>query len=1379
MKSRIALFLSLLALTASATFAGSISINFGEIDGGVDRFSLNSGTNYGAVSVDGANWNAFSGKENTSAQALKNEAGATTGATVTWTSPNTYRTSVNTPTTADARLFWSYLDDSSGNTITVTNVPYELYDVYIYASSDNAQAFYFSKVNSTAYTFNTTHGGTVQGPLAWGDGKSSNAANATLQLGKNYMVVSNQTAGTMVLNRTRNGSTSQRGCTSAIQIVNALPDDYAWTKTDAASVISLSDSSFSGLKATFPESATTATVGKNVSVDILKLDGGKKDVASTFTTGSNTLSFTGDHKTIYANSLAAGAVLKLQGSYSGDFTLYGVGDTNTTCADNGHVDLTGANLSGTVTVASGILDYNSFTAKNSNLVFDGGGVYFNSNLTIANPIKVDSSMAFRVCYNTTTNLDGKYLVKASAGSLGLIRRIDSGTLNITGTPGSFNGTFQNETYTTNFQANALNGTAMNIMTVGGTVNIADTKGYTGTITAMGGTTTVTSLSAGTLAVTGGTVNLNEFTGGNVQISGGTMNLSGSSFTGGTVTATGGTMNLSGLTETAAFSFTSNWGTITLKGLSDYSVLTGNFQQTGTSSTLNFEFAQTTLTDAALPNIQTNFNSSSSANSNVNVLFPSGLTSGTLDVSGVTGGGRLTLGTQNKTQNLTITGTANTQFLTLNSVNATLADGAVLTSRQIAVSNGATLTLNDGSGFRAAYAAPNTTNKYVDIWTDVTLNNATDQGILFDVSTGNIYTAKDYTFGGTGDVHVVGGGTGMLAFQGPATFTGTIYVENGKMFLSHKSAIPQSNKVVLGNGVTCGQLAANENITQTFDQVELRGPVATVEVIKNANLTISSFTRTNDRAALCVIVPSTATLNLSWNSNTVSSTTGAADMIPNALYMTGTGDAYSARVATVVDGKVSVLATADHYAIAGGDVDVAQATGKDLLISANTYLKSDLTARSLNTQNDFLFSNNGSTLTLTSGTAILRGANFWVKNFGSLKSSYSSDGGKTTDFYVITTGEGTDKAFNNVSVKDYSATQPTNLIRSAQNPKDVFKLYSDQAYTGYTQVNSGTLFVGTGSGTSSAKLQTSDFRVLGNGKLTISYTPAHEIYSVAKGGVLELNVGTDAQISAMNGSGGSVTLKNVTKARISGGSYDALNLTGTTTLNITGPQTVSLGSYSSVTDSTLNLNVTNDGAPTVNIETPGTMAGKVTVTAGTNALLGNYDQGYTLTNTPSLLTGATIPTGWKLDSKTAVLTLDSQNAVNGGEAIPVGGTFEMKTHNSLGWAAFESTEDQNAAVTLTLGTAANDPANFASWLSEQWGTDVTAVDSTTYNVPLSFKESPVLAWDLSKYTTQTGLGFTSGSALFVPEPAMWVLLLLGVGFLLCGRWKAVTYVKVTK
>ncbi len=121
-----------LAITGLIAAAGTananvIGVNF------VDSRTVNGPA---GVAAQG-NWNNTTGHASSAADLLDNT-GSTTTADVTWASANTWNTgSTAVPNNNNTDLMQGYLDDGGeGFSVEVTEVPYALYDVIVYLSTD-------------------------------------------------------------------------------------------------------------------------------------------------------------------------------------------------------------------------------------------------------------------------------------------------------------------------------------------------------------------------------------------------------------------------------------------------------------------------------------------------------------------------------------------------------------------------------------------------------------------------------------------------------------------------------------------------------------------------------------------------------------------------------------------------------------------------------------------------------------------------------------------------------------------------------------------------------------------------------------------------------------------------------------------------------------------------------------------------------------------------------------------------------------------------------------------------------------------------------------------------------------------------------------------
>ena len=126
---------------------------------------------------------------------------------LSWSSANLYQYT-------GSSILNGYLDDGSnhgnGAEIILSGVPYEAYDVIIYAATDSGDGFLAKTVNGTNYTWSA--GAVVEGDGSWGTTGQSTAAYGT-----NAMRINNLSGQLTIYGGVRNGNA--RGGISAIQIM--------------------------------------------------------------------------------------------------------------------------------------------------------------------------------------------------------------------------------------------------------------------------------------------------------------------------------------------------------------------------------------------------------------------------------------------------------------------------------------------------------------------------------------------------------------------------------------------------------------------------------------------------------------------------------------------------------------------------------------------------------------------------------------------------------------------------------------------------------------------------------------------------------------------------------------------------------------------------------------------------------------------------------------------------------------------------------------------------------------------------------------------------------------------------------------------------------
>ena len=116
-----------------AADATGIAMNFADNDT-AEVFS--GGESIGPTGIDSNYWNSSIDRDSGSLAAgtkhnLIDDSGAKTTTTVAWRSANTWRIDSERTTTDERKLARGYLDDGGGNLVTVSNIPYKKYNLYI------------------------------------------------------------------------------------------------------------------------------------------------------------------------------------------------------------------------------------------------------------------------------------------------------------------------------------------------------------------------------------------------------------------------------------------------------------------------------------------------------------------------------------------------------------------------------------------------------------------------------------------------------------------------------------------------------------------------------------------------------------------------------------------------------------------------------------------------------------------------------------------------------------------------------------------------------------------------------------------------------------------------------------------------------------------------------------------------------------------------------------------------------------------------------------------------------------------------------------------------------------------------------------------------
>ena len=390
------------------------NVDFSGVQGGLLRSWLTPG-------VVGFNFRSANGTDSSSALATadnwihdNNSASGTSTAmfadglsTLTWSSGGTWACSGST-------IISGYLDDGAnggnGATVTLSNVPYETYDVIVYCSSDSNPGQFLAKtVNGTTYTWDSAAGAVVAGNAAWGK-----AALSTPVYGVNALRIKNLFGPLTIYGTARNDS--NRGGIAAIEIMPPnTPDNiptYVLTLNGTSTTWSDGAWKLNGQQVSAPSSgyveivatdSTTLTVDQAVNLAELKVRGDTNIVinVSTNSTGS-----------LYAIKATVESGVFQQGSPAVlGATPSIVVASGATFDENGMA----VNAANAVTIA-GAGAGNWPWALTSSSGAGGailGGLYLSANATIggANELKVGQTQAGYQCY-----LQGFTLTKTGAGA---------------------------------------------------------------------------------------------------------------------------------------------------------------------------------------------------------------------------------------------------------------------------------------------------------------------------------------------------------------------------------------------------------------------------------------------------------------------------------------------------------------------------------------------------------------------------------------------------------------------------------------------------------------------------------------------------------------------------------------------------------------------------------------------------------------------------------------------------------------------------------------------------------------------------------------------------------------------------------------------------
>ena len=436
---------------ATSYFTG---VDFSGVKGGVLRswltpgvvgynFRSTSGSDTSLALVSGGTWLPASTADDASGSTTEMFADGLS--TFAWSSKNTWEWSSGT-------LLNGYLDDGGSQAkITLSNVPYETYDVIVYAATDTEDySFKAVTVNGTQYTWDENSGEAVAGSATWGISHQPLAA-----YGKNALRIKNL-SGPLEIKGGSN-SNNARGCIAAVQImpttaVDVEVMDYTLTLDGTAKNWSTGTWTSGGIEVSAPTLArnveivatasTALTIDSAVKVSQLTISGAGASVVTMSNGSGGSLSV--------GEVVVASGILKPNGTPSTSMKLR--------VQDGGAIDLASAAASGYyVKIAGqGVLKDGVYTgALFSSANISGGaaqlrGITLSANATI----RCDYNWGIiRSNYDSgTLSLGGYTLTKVGSANFWICNVTDSASGNIVVSEGNFatiktKSTFSNATLT--------------------------------------------------------------------------------------------------------------------------------------------------------------------------------------------------------------------------------------------------------------------------------------------------------------------------------------------------------------------------------------------------------------------------------------------------------------------------------------------------------------------------------------------------------------------------------------------------------------------------------------------------------------------------------------------------------------------------------------------------------------------------------------------------------------------------------------------------------------------------------------------------------------------------------------------------------------------
>lgn len=203
----------------------AININF---KGGTDALPDGHEVTGTAGFIPSAHWNNVSDFATPTGRAtdlVDSDGTAQTGTSVDWTANNTWLVSADPAADGNGALLGGYLDttDASTTTVTVTNIPYRNYLVYVYFDGDNTGLYgtYTAKAFGEETLTRTQARDNANWPVAAGGGEFAQAGEDGAA--GNYVLFRGVTGGTLVVTATPAGGF--RAPINGIQIVGAQDAD--------------------------------------------------------------------------------------------------------------------------------------------------------------------------------------------------------------------------------------------------------------------------------------------------------------------------------------------------------------------------------------------------------------------------------------------------------------------------------------------------------------------------------------------------------------------------------------------------------------------------------------------------------------------------------------------------------------------------------------------------------------------------------------------------------------------------------------------------------------------------------------------------------------------------------------------------------------------------------------------------------------------------------------------------------------------------------------------------------------------------------------------------------------------------------------------------